>query len=111
MTHLRLSLLSLSLMGLAYVGLGPTAAAKAAFVYFPLWGLTEFVHWVKVREDARCRICDFDPLLYHRDWRAARMRIETRMNQLSKEMQERIQAKVRQLEAQRTPPSPPPPSQ
>jgi hypothetical protein len=101
-THLRLALITIALVAGTYALLGTEAAIKSAFFYIPLWGLTEFGHWVRMREAAQCRVCDFDPMLYQRDWRAARAKIETRMNKLSAEMQDRIYAQVKIMGERRT---------
>jgi hypothetical protein len=101
-THLRLSVLTVALIAGSYFLFGLEASLKSAFFYFPLWGLTEFGHWVRMRDAAQCRVCDFDPMLYQRDWRAARSKIEVRMNRLSAEVQERIYTQVRAMDASRT---------
>jgi len=116
-THLQIFLLTVAISGGLYFLQGWEGGVKGAFFYLPLWGLAEFIHWVSVRDAARCGTCDFDPMLYKRDWRAARQRVENRMNRLSGELQEKIREKVRVMEdasnaraalAEKT--SPPPPS-
>lgn len=92
--HFQLILITGVLAGLVYLSIGIWGAAKAILAYLPLWTLAEWVQWLKIREAARCQVCDFDPLLYHRDWKAARRRVEIRMQQLSEELQQRIQREI-----------------
>lgn len=77
-----------------YFALGPWAAVKATLAYLPLWTGAEWFHWLHLREALRCKTCDFDSMLYQRDWRAARRRVEIKMQGLSDEMQARIQKEI-----------------
>jgi hypothetical protein len=104
-THFQIFLITGILAGIVYLTLGPWSAAKSLLTYLPLWTAAEWVHWLRIREAARCRTCDFDPLLYRRDWKAARRRVEMRMQGLSEELQQRIQSEIKRLNAQRTKPS------
>jgi hypothetical protein len=100
-SHLQILFITAFLVATTYYLIGPWGAAKATLAYLPIWTLAEWVHWLKVREALRCRVCDFDPMLYQRDWRMARKKIEIRMLKLSEELQERIQQRIVEIQAQR----------
>lgn len=54
---------------------------KAAVFYLPLWAVAEFFHWARMREAAKCRTCDFDPILYRKNPLEARRRVEAKLTQ------------------------------
>ena len=60
-------------------------AFKLAFLYLPLWAISEFFHWSKQRRETQCPQCQFDPILYTQNWREAREKVETRLNQIKKD--------------------------
>ncbi len=99
MTHFRLALF---VGGGAYVlsfFVSLEASLKSLVFYFPLWGLAELVHSARWRESLKCGACAFDPQLYHRDWRAARARVEARLGAEQAKLVEAIgerSAKLRQ---------------
>jgi hypothetical protein len=47
-----------------------------------VWSVAEFVHWARIRQAAKCGTCDFDPILYQKNWKAARARVENRLKTL-----------------------------
>jgi len=100
--HLQIFLITGVLVGSIYLGMGPWSAAKAVLAYLPIWTIAEWVHWLRIREAARCRTCDFDPLLYRRDRKAARRRVEIKMQGLSEELQQRIHREITRIQDQRT---------
>jgi hypothetical protein len=101
-THFQIFLITGILVGIVYLTLGGWSASKAILAYLPLWTVAEWVHWLRIREAARCRTCDFDPLLYRRDRKAARRRVEIRMQGLSEEMQKRIYVEIERLQGQKS---------
>lgn len=59
---------------------GMESASRVAFFYLPLWAFAEYLHGVRMRHSVKCEVCDFDPLLYKKDWRAARKIVEEKLN-------------------------------
>ena len=96
--YVQLVLITTVLCAAVYFTLGPWAAVKASLSFLPLWTLAEWVHWLKIREAFRCRTCDFDSMLYRRDWRAARRKVEIKMQGLSTELQARIQKEITRIQ-------------
>ena len=92
--YVQLILITTLLCAGVYLALGPWAAAKAVLGFLPLWTLAEWVHWLRIREALRCRVCDFDSMLYRRDWKAARRKVEIKMQGLSEDMQARIRNEI-----------------
>ncbi len=92
--HFQIALLTTSLVGLVYLLIGPYAAMKASIVYFPIWAVFEFLHWVQMREALNCKVCDFDPMLYQRDWKRARARIEQKMTKVHDNLEIEIKARI-----------------
>jgi hypothetical protein len=84
--HLRIGVTVISVSSICYLVSGLELAGRTAFLYLPLWAVSEFVHWVKMREAAKCSACGFDPVLYQRDWRAARSRVENRLGDVAEEL-------------------------
>jgi hypothetical protein len=82
----------------AYFALGPWAGVKASLSFLPLWTAAEWGHWLRIREALRCRVCDFDSMLYRRDWKAARRKVEIKMQGLSDEMQAQIRAEIKRIQ-------------
>ncbi len=76
-------MLTAAISGLAYFFGGATLALKTLYSYLPLWALAEFAHGIHLREMTKCRVCGFDPILYKRDWKAARIKVELKLNALS----------------------------
>ena len=99
--YVQLVLITMFICAATYFLLGPWAATKASLVFLPLWTLSEWVHWLKIREALRCRTCDFDPMLYRRDWRAARRQVEIKMQGLSEDMQARIRTEIKRIQEAR----------
>lgn len=91
-------MITIVLCAAVYLALGPWAALKATLGYLPLWTAAEWLHWLQLREALRCKVCDFDSMLYRRDWRAARRRVEIKMQGLSDEMQARIQKEITRIQ-------------
>lgn len=85
-THVRILSAVAALSSLSYLVGGWDLTWRTAFLYLPLWAISEFIHWVKMREAAKCHACAFDPILYQRDWRAARHLIENRMSNVIDEL-------------------------
>ena len=84
-THMKiLSTISL-ICGFAYLFRGGLLAFKLAFLYLPIWAISEFFHWSKQRRETQCPQCLFDPILYTQNWREAREKVETRLNQIKKD--------------------------
>ena len=79
-THFKIASTTFAVSALSYLAGGWVYAWQALFLYLPLWAMAEFVHWVKMREAAKCKACGFDPILYKRDWKAARRKVEDRLN-------------------------------
>ena len=48
-----------------------------------------------MRQNVQCEVCDFDPILYKKDWRKARLQVETKMqgtfNKFSVQMKDTIE--------------------
>lgn len=84
--HFRIAVTVVAVSSVAYLVSGWELAWRTAFLYLPLWAVSEFVHWVKMREAAKCGACGFDPILYQRDWRAARSRVENRLGDVAEEL-------------------------
>lgn len=85
-THMRIALsLGILIGALTLAGMG-LWSLKLALLYFPVWGVLEFAHWVEQREQTRCRVCNFDPFLYQRDWRSARAQVELRLNTIKADL-------------------------
>jgi hypothetical protein len=99
--HFQILLLTISLVGLAYLVIGPYAAMKASIVYLPIWAIFEFLHWVQMREALNCKVCDFDPMLYQRDWKRARARIEQKMTKVHDNLELEIKARIDRVKAAR----------
>jgi len=57
----------------------------------------EWIQWLRVRDALRCRTCHFDPMLYRRDWKAARKQVEIRMQKFSQDAQDQIRAEIQRL--------------
>ena len=74
---------------------GLESASRVVFFYLPLWAFAEYLHGVRMRHSVQCEVCDFDPLLYKKDWRAARKRVEEKLSghmaTLTKELSEKAQ--------------------
>jgi hypothetical protein len=96
--YVQLALITTLICAATYFLLGSWAATKASLVSLPLYMVAEWVHWLKLREALRCRTCDFDPMLYRRDWRAARRKVEVKMQGLSQEMQTRIRGEIKRIQ-------------
>jgi hypothetical protein len=102
-SHLKILSSVLALSSLSYLLGGWDLAWRACFLYLPFWAISEFIHWVKMREAAKCQACGFDPILYQKDWRAARHKIENRMGNVIEELKNQghfIPAKLRQYAPQ-----------
>jgi hypothetical protein len=97
MRHVQITLLTILASALCYLTLGVQAAAKSLLVYLPFWAIFEFLHWVQMRESLQCRVCDFDPMLYQKDWRKARLKVEGKMTKVHKEIEAEIQARIERL--------------
>lgn len=93
-THLKILLSVVFFVVTAWLLRGAVLAVKLAFLYIPLWALAEFFHWSKVRRDSRCPHCHFDPILYQKDWKAARIIIETRLNSIKQKAEQEREIKV-----------------
>ncbi|MEO5668076.1 MAG: hypothetical protein ABIR96_08455 [Bdellovibrionota bacterium] len=96
--YVQILLITTVICAAVYFPLGPWAAARAALVFLPLWTAAEWVHWLKIREAFRCRTCDFDSMLYRRDWKAARRKVEIKMQGLSDELQARIKTEITRIQ-------------
>ena len=96
-THLRIFATVLAVSGVGYLYNGWLLAAKLALLYLPLWVSAEFVHWVKMREATKCKVCDFDMILYKKDWRAARTKVEAKLNAVMGGIKERTAAEAQRI--------------
>ncbi len=83
--HLRVGFGVLAICMVAYLFSGLDLAFKLVFLYLPVWAGAEFIQAAKTRKLAQCTVCDFDPLLYSKDWKAARSRVEQKLSGLSLE--------------------------
>ncbi|NCN26908.1 hypothetical protein GW915_04975 [bacterium] len=81
----------------AYLLRGPALAFKLTFLYLPIWAMIEFFHWSKVRNDSKCPHCFFDPILYQRDWKAARKIVEERLGSIKSVVEKERAIKVAQF--------------
>ncbi len=95
--HVQMTLLTILISALAYLTMGPGVALKAAVLYLPLWALFEFLHWIQLRETLKCTACDFDPMLYQRDWKKARSQVEGRMTKIHDGLEAEIAARIQGL--------------
>lgn len=101
--HLRIAASVAVVSSISYLISGFELAWRTAFLYLPLWAVSEFMHWVRMREATKCQACGFDPILYKRDWRAARKQVENRLGDVVEELRVRghfIPPKLRQLAPQ-----------
>jgi hypothetical protein len=105
--HVKIILVVGLLCGIAYILGGLVSAVRMGVFYFPLWGAAEFWLWLKLRKEAPCQVCSFDPLLYQRDWKAARLAVETRLQAVSDQMKARRQTQGKSPATK--PENPPPP--
>jgi len=78
-THVQILAVVMTLASSLLLLSGWPAAIKSLLFYLPLWGICEFVYGVRVREATKCPTCHFDPVLYRRDWRAARVKVEKKL--------------------------------
>jgi len=102
-SHLKIFISVGTIVSLSYLVGSWDLAWRTAFLYLPFWAISEFIHWVKMREAAKCFACGFDPILYQRDWRAARHQIENRMGHVIEELKNQgrfIPSKMRQYAPQ-----------
>jgi hypothetical protein len=108
--HFKILSFVLALIGLIYLAQGLGLALRSTVIYLPIWACAEFFHWVRMRERAKCRVCSFDPVLYKKDWRAARARVEARLSKMAVEVKERNEAAAENLRKARekNPPTPTP---
>jgi len=56
--------------------LWPWLGIKGVVVFIPLWGAFEFIFRVLKRQQVVCTHCGFDPVLYKRDRKLARQKVE-----------------------------------
>ena len=75
----QLFILTLACCAVVFLLLGPWPAIKASPLYFVFLGIAELFHWSQMRQNVRCDVCDFDPILYKEDWRKARALVEAKM--------------------------------
>ena len=111
-THLKIFSFVASVSGIVYLISDWPLALRSLVAYLPIWALCEFVHWVRMREGAKCRVCDFDPVLYKKDWREARRRIEAKLGKMADGVKVRTDARATELRQSReknTPNQPPSP--
>lgn len=101
--HLRIGLVTLGVVGACFFLAGPEIALKSVLFYLPLWGACEFVLAVKTRESARCRTCDFDPILYRQDPKKARALIEAKLGRVMNETRDNILKRAEQIRLDRLP--------
>jgi hypothetical protein len=97
--HLRLITFLSALALVLWVWGGWEQAAVSVFLYLPIWSLAEFLHWARVRQAAKCSQCDFDPILYRKDWKAARLRVETKLKSLERSNIDRLQTESGNIRA------------
>ncbi len=82
--HIKIASTSLMFASLGYLYRGFLFGFKVLlFVHLPLWAISEFLHWSKMRKESRCPQCYFDPILYKRDWKSARKIVEDRLQSIS----------------------------
>jgi hypothetical protein len=113
-----MALTILALAAFCYLLKGWGLALRSLFFYLPLWASMEFAHWVRMRQATKCATCGFDPILYRKDWRAARRKVEERLGELAGQLQARaeeqkkLEMKARSASMQsantRLPEAPPP---
>jgi hypothetical protein len=102
--HLKIASTALALASLGYHFRGVLFAFKLTlFVYLPLWAISEFLHWARVRRDSRCPHCHFDPILYKKDWKAARVVVETRLMGIAQAREEERKARAERIPANAAP--------
>lgn len=93
-THVRIGLITFAISGIGYLIGGPTVAWKLTASYLPLWAISEFFHWAKMREATKCLTCDFDPVLYQKNPLEARRRVEAKLGAMAEDLKSRILQKV-----------------
>jgi hypothetical protein len=107
-THFKMAFTILALAAFCYLLKGWGLAFRSLFFYLPLWAGMEFVHWVRVRQATKCAACGFDPILYRKDWRAARRKVEARLGELSTQLRARAEEQTKlEMKARSTPVSAP----
>ncbi len=74
---------------------------RLSFFYLPLWAIAEYLHGINMRNSLKCGVCHFDPLLYGRDWRAARGKVEQKLGESMKDITSRLDEKTRSEKDQR----------
>jgi len=72
-------MLTLACCALVFLLLGALPALKTSPLYFVFLGVAELIHWSQMRQNIKCDVCDFDPILYKEDWKKARARVEAKM--------------------------------
>jgi hypothetical protein len=92
-THFKITLTTIFVTGLLYFYDGLPLAWRGVLLYLPLWAGAEFIHWVRMREAAKCRTCDFDPVLYRRNPAEARRRVEAKLNVFVDDLKQQIGAR------------------
>ena len=100
-THIQIISATAAFVAVAGLAFGTWAAVKAALIYLPIIMLAEWVQWLRIREAVRCKTCHFDPMLYRRNWRAARKQVEAQMHVVSGELQVRIHNEIERISAHR----------
>lgn len=90
-THLQIALCTAACMGFLYYQGGGGLAWRGLFLYLPAWAFAEFLHGARMREATKCRVCDFDPVLYKKDPLAARRLVEKKMNHYVADLRTKLQ--------------------
>jgi hypothetical protein len=94
-THIRLMLVTLAVAGGITFVAGTQAGLKSLLFYLVFWAAAELWKGLSVRDKTRCTVCDFDPMLYQRDWRAARRQVETKLSRISMDLQVEFQERLK----------------
>ncbi len=84
--HFQIALITLAICGIGFLIDGFPLAAKCLLFYLPFWAVADFLHGIQMREATKCPACGFDPVLYKRDWKAARAEVEVRLQKIVDEL-------------------------
>lgn len=99
--HLQLLLITLAICGLGYLIGGLPLALKLVIVYLPFWAVADYFHGIQMRKATQCPTCNFDPVLYRRDWKAARDQVEARLQKVVDDLRAQHLALIEKARAAR----------
>ena len=109
--HFQMTVATVTFSSVVYLFTSVEIALRCLIVYLPIWAAAEFIHGVKMRQATKCEVCSFDPILYMRDWKAARKSVEDRLNIVSQEIASGLNERTKRVLAERKAVAAPAPSQ